>query len=585
MAGSCQECCTIVKGCHCKKLLAACLVLMGGVWLGQKIRWIRSYLHFREKAKQKRQQADDSKETLRRKLETSNETELEKRETIVAMPSGELSTALKTGKFTPLEVLQAFQYKAMEATKKNNCVTEPVVEAELWAKELEEDSTKDGLLYGIPVSIKENLNIQGYDSTMGFAKFVDKPADSDCVVVQVLKSQGAIPFMKTNVPQSLLSYSCDNTVFGRTTHPMDPSRGPGGSSGGEGALLKCDGSPIGIGTDIAGSVRIPAHMSGVCALRPTEQRISHKGLRGCLPGQRGLSGGVGIMSRDVDGVVMATKALWTDLLFQLDCNVAPLKFNDDIYNDRNKLRIGYFDDDGFFTPVPSVRRAVNLTKDALEAAGHTLIPFQPPHASEAIPHLGWKLAHADGNYTWLAFFKGEAIDRSMAIQMRTYLKSKLFRMLARPFTSERVYNTWEGHAGVRTVEELWKTQFKASAYKSEYMSEWKRHNIDVLLCPGFYLTAVSNDNCCKTQYAASSTIVCNLLNFPGGIVPVTTVTEEDDRQLAEDFPINDEWDKMAREACKDSAGLPVGVQCIALQYQDELCMRLMKEVEIAVGNL
>ncbi|XP_070563645.1 fatty-acid amide hydrolase 1-like [Ptychodera flava] len=584
MVGQCKSCLPVYKDCNCNKLFVAGVVVLGGVWIGKQICWLRKYLQMKEKAAEKRQEAEKSKEELSEKLQTEDEDELAQREAIVTKSLSELSAALKSGELTPVQVLQAFQAKAMETTKELNCVTEPILEAESLAEDLEEED-KGGLLYGIPVSVKENVNIKGYDSTMGFAKFIDMPAESDSVVVQVLRQQGAIPFVKTNVPQSLLSYSCSNTVYGKTTHPTDPSRAPGGSSGGEGALLKRNGSPLGIGTDIAGSVRIPAQMSGVCALRPSEQRISNKGIKGCAPGQRGLSGGIGIMSRDVEGVAMAMRALWTPLMFELDCNVAPMEFNEEIYSGKKALRIGYCNDDGFFTPIPSCQRAVNLSKSALEAAGHTLIPFQPPRSADAIPNLAWKLLHGDGNRTWLNFFKGEPMDRDMAFQIRTWIKPRLFRMLMRPFVSSRIYDTVEAHAGVRSVQELWQTQAKAAAYKFEYLAEWRKLNLDVLICPAFYVTAVSNENSGRIQYAASSTVIFNLLNFPAGVVPVTNVTEGDDNELATTFPINDSWDKLARDACKDSAGLPVGVQCVALQYQDELCLRLMKEVETTVKTL
>ena len=92
-------------------------------------------------------------------------------------------------------------------------------------------------------------------------------------IFQVLKKQGAVPFVRTNVPQTMLSYECSNPLYGLTVNPHDPTRIPGGSSGGEAALVGGGGSILGMGTDIGGSVRIPAHMCGCCSIKPTGGRI------------------------------------------------------------------------------------------------------------------------------------------------------------------------------------------------------------------------------------------------------------------------------------------------------------------------
>ena len=120
--------------------------------------------------------------------------------------------------------------------------------------------------------------VEGYDSCVGYSAWVRKPAAQDSGLVRCLKDAGAIPFVKTNVPTSLLSFESYNDVWGRTTNPHNKDYSPGGSSGGESALLAAGGSIIGVGmasitqllttgTDIAGSVRIPAHFSGIYTIK------------------------------------------------------------------------------------------------------------------------------------------------------------------------------------------------------------------------------------------------------------------------------------------------------------------------------
>lgn len=108
-------------------------------------------------------------------------------------------------------------------------------------------------LLGIPISIKDQIDVQGYDSSMGFSAKISQPAEQHAAIVQVVVDSGAIPFCKTNVPQTLLSFECGNPVFGKTVSPHSKLHTAGGSSGGEAALLGSDGSPMGLGSDIGGS--------------------------------------------------------------------------------------------------------------------------------------------------------------------------------------------------------------------------------------------------------------------------------------------------------------------------------------------
>lgn len=108
------------------------------------------------------------------------------------------------------------------------------------------------------MSLKDEQSVAGYDACIGYSALVGKPMTRDSAVVRLFKDAGAIPFVKTNIPVTLLTFECANDVFGRTTNPHSKDHSPGGSSGGEGALLAYGGSRVGIGSDVAGSVRVPS---------------------------------------------------------------------------------------------------------------------------------------------------------------------------------------------------------------------------------------------------------------------------------------------------------------------------------------
>ncbi|XP_070572442.1 vitamin D3 hydroxylase-associated protein-like [Ptychodera flava] len=571
-----------------EKLAAILVVVVGGAYIGKEASNRRKkMLMLRDEALDRRQNAADMKIALAEKLHTDDPAILAKRRGIIAMSTSELSSALKAGELSAVEVLHAYQAKALDCTSQVNCVTEPIMEAEEWAEELDRTPSKNGLMYGIPVSVKESVNITGYDTNFGISKYIDKLADEDHVIVQVLKNQGAIPFMRTNLPQTMLSYSCSNPIYGETYNPYDCERCPGGSSGGEGALIGMHGSLIGIGSDIAGSVRIPAHFCGICSLKPTKGRLSDKGEPSVISGQKGLAGVNGVMSRDVDGIVLAMRALLVPEMFQLDCTVAPIPFNEKVFSNEHCLNIGYYEDDGFFTPVPACQRAVTMTVEALKKAGHKLIPFQVPSFSEtendtAGGHV-FTLLHADGNKLWFGHLEGEQVDKHIATQIAHTTVVSLKHWLKWPFMSERMKTGYHSAAGGdRKTSKLFSDYSKRNEYVSKFISAWKEAQIDVLLCPAFGITACTNDYAAKLFFLAGTTGMYNLIDFPAGTVSVTKVTREDEENLEHSFEVKDQWDQMAKEACKDSLGLPVSVQCVALPWQEEMCLKLMKEVEKSI---
>ena len=155
-----------------------------------------------------------------------------------------------------------------------------IEEATQWALDADKISVSErGPLHGLPVSFKECFQVKGYDFTAGLSKFLFQPAVDDGNPVKAMKEFGAIPFCLTNIPQTMYSYGCSNPIYGNTKNPFDDSRTSGGSSGGEGCLLAMGGSVLGIGTDVGGSVRIPATFCGSAGLRPTSTRFYQVGRR------------------------------------------------------------------------------------------------------------------------------------------------------------------------------------------------------------------------------------------------------------------------------------------------------------------
>nr|XP_020462736.1 fatty-acid amide hydrolase 1 [Monopterus albus]XP_020462737.1 fatty-acid amide hydrolase 1 [Monopterus albus] len=499
---------------------------------------------------------------------------------ILTLPLSELTKQLQGGLLTPEDVFYSYMEKTLDLQKRLNCCTGILLESFDQLKTVA--SNKEGLLYGVPVSIKDNLGYKNHDSSCGVIINLDQPAQEDCVLVKVLKRQGAIPFVKTNIPQGLLSYDCGNPIYGQTLNPHNSKKTSGGSSGGEGALIGGGGSLLGLGSDIAGSIRLPSAFCGICGFKPTAGRLSSWGLSHVYRGQKSVLASPGPMARDVDSLALCMQALLCNHMFSLDPTVPPVPFNVQVYQSSKPLRIGYLENDGYTQPSPSMARVIREVKALLEQAGHTLVPYSHLKIEYALSELTVKGLFADGITTLLQKLEGSPLDPCVRQQVLPYylpkwLKKTIAFLLKR--LSPRIAHIFNSLLGVGAVADVWKQHAAVEDYIHETIAYWRRCNIDVLLCP-VVAPAFNHLYPGKVFSPLSYTSIYNLLNFPAGVVPVSTVTAEDEEELKHYKGIyRDHWDMLFKQAVSDSKGLPMAVQCVALPWQDELCLRFMKEVE------
>ncbi|XP_032350708.1 fatty-acid amide hydrolase 1-like [Camelus ferus] len=378
-------------------------------------------------------------------------------------------------------------------------------------------------------------------------------------------------------------FGCSNPIYGQTLNPLNLKKTPGGSSGGEGALLAEGGSILGMGTDTGGSIRIPASFCGVCGLRTTGSRLSSSGVTSAVKGKKSVTTAAGPMARDVESLALCLRALLSEDMHRLDPTVPPLPFREEVYSGKRPLRIGYYESDGFTQPSPSMARAVRLTSRLLQDAGHQVIPFSVPRVDYAFIHLFTGGLYADGGATLLEKLKWDIVDPSMkglVSLLRLPDPLKCFWAWILKYIDPRTSQNLEEIRGVGTPKKLWEQHTAVEEYQQEFIAKWSSLDLDVLLVPAldpaFYIG--------YPALAASSFSyfsLFNVLNFSAGVVPVTTVTLEDEEELA--FYRGYYGDNF-QEAVRGSVGLPVGVQCVALPWEEELCLRLMKEVETLVKN-
>src|SRR5215813_13166922 len=245
-----------------------------------------------------------------------------------------------------------------------------------------------GPLNGVPISIKSSIDVAGFRCEAGTKLRAGYIASHDAPLVARLRRAGAVILGVTNSPELLMAWETDNLLYGRTNNPWDLSRTAGGSSGGEAAAIASGCSAGGVGSDGGGSIRVPAHFSGICGLKPTPGRIPATGHYPNSVGPFVLLGVVGPMARTVGDLKLLFEAMQG--LDYADTSAAPVPVEWPLRDQLRKMRIGYFEDDGRTPVTAETRAAVRMAADALKTAGFLVEQFRPEGLEEA-RHQWWKV--------------------------------------------------------------------------------------------------------------------------------------------------------------------------------------------------
>lgn len=311
---------------------------------------------------------------------------------IVHSDATALVDALRERRYTALEVVRAFCHVATVAQDLTNCLTEVFFDEALERaaeldRHMEATGEPVGPLHGLPVSIKDHILVKGRDTASGYAAWAyNTVADRDAVAVEILRKAGAVLYVKTANPQTLLSIETNNNIYGRTLNPFNRKLTPGGSSGGEGALISVHGSPLGIGTDIGGSIRVPAAHMGLYGLKGSVARMPHAGLLGSHDGMDAIIGALGPIATSARDLALFCRVMLQHRPWLLEPSLLEMPWRQDIVDGADipeKLSIAILWDDGVVAPHPPILDALKRAKEALLAAGHDVITWQPVGSQDA----------------------------------------------------------------------------------------------------------------------------------------------------------------------------------------------------------
>jgi Asp-tRNA(Asn)/Glu-tRNA(Gln) amidotransferase A subunit family amidase len=390
-----------------------------------------------------------------------------------------------------------------------------------------------GPLHGVPISIKSCIDVAGMRCEAGSRLRKGNVPSADATLVARLKAAGAILLGVTNTPELLMAWETDNALYGRTNNPWDLARTAGGSSGGESAAIAACMSAAGVGSDGGGSIRVPAHFTGICGLKPTPGRVPGTGH--FPPGEGGFSwlGTAGPMARTIGDLQMLFAIMAGEDL--ADPNSSPVSLVEIEANELKRLRVGMLVEDPVHPVTSETRAAVETAATALRDAGVVVEPFQPPLLDRV-------------HKLWI-----DAFVRMIALSSQSMVRGNEAELSS----TFRDYLEYAASLPSLSAEEILDSLAERDIVRAHFLKQIERYPIllmpvapgpafrhgEIGWLPGKH-TATFVDTFAYTQWF-------NLLGCPAAAVPVA----------------------------QSKDGLPIGVQIAGRPFKDELVLAVAKLVE------
>lgn len=427
----------------------------------------------------------------------------------------DLQKKIAKGELSALEVTKAYCHRAALAHQIVNCCLDIfIAEALERAEKLDEEFAKNGVvgpLHGIPISLKDQVDLVGRDSTLGYVSLAENPKTKNALIADQLLEAGAVFYVKTAVPSSLMASETYSNLNGYTTNALHLDFSAGGSSGGEGSLIAAGASPCGLGTDIGGSIRIPSCFHGLYALKPANGRLSYMNVSNACSGQECVVSSIGPMARSLEDVQYVFKALVNMEAWNWDPKVLAFPWRE---VPQRKFVIGMWHFCPEMRPLPPVKRTLEETKKALEKAGHEVVDIEIPMLSRAMA-AATKAYVADAGKE--AFGECSKTGESL---IKAVVECVPWDLFDAPLDA----NAW------------WDVCNEAYEVKLDFFAHWQKtanltssgKPIDAIVCPVWPVPAVPKDGPSTANY----TIPFNLFDCASTVVPVGKVDKVKDTKEA-----------------------------------------------------
>lgn len=480
------------------------------------------------------------------------------------------------GTWTAVEVTKAFCHRSAIAHQLVNCLHEIFYDAAIEsAQELDQyfaaHKKPIGPLHGLPISLKDQFHVKGVETSMGYVGWIgtfqgekgtgkEKVYESE--MVKELRNLGAVLYVKTAVPHTLMCGETTNNIIDYCWNPTNRNLSSGGSSGGEGALISLKGSPLGFGTDIGGSIRIPAAFNGLFGLRPSSGRLPYEGMANSFDGAPSILSVVGPLSSSSAGLKLAVQSILQTEPWQRDPRVHPLPWRNEqeeaakqLAQDK-KLTFAVLKHDGLCAPHPPIKRALEETVQKLESLGHKVIEWQPPSHSK-LQDICVKAWGYDG---------GADAARAFALSGEEPKPNIMFE-----------------EAPQANATDIMRNQVEKRDAEKEYMEYWNSTSqltgtgrpVDAIISPLAPFTAARPNK--YTSYSYS--VWVNVLDYSSAIVPVTKVDKNVDKDYTDFKPVSETDAKT--QATYDPEiydGAHVSLQVVCRRLEEEKVLAISEYV-------
>ncbi|HEY4961119.1 MAG TPA: amidase [Candidatus Limnocylindrales bacterium] len=457
---------------------------------------------------------------------------------VTQQSASDLLGLLRTNKISALELADEYIRQIERLNPQLNALVDFDTErVRVQARASDRPGSLKGPLAGLPMTVKSSISTAGYHCEIGSLVNRGNIPTKDATVVARLRKAGATILGTTNCPEYLMAYVTDNLLHGRTNNPWNLDYTPGGSSGGESAAIAAGMSAGGLGSDSGGSVRVPAHFTGICSLKPTPGRIPGDGHMPPCIGPFSFLGAIGPMARTIDDVALLFHALAGQ--DPSDPVSPPIALRSPSLDEIKRLPIGYFEDDGLTPVTPETRQAVRDAAQALRAQGFDVRPFRPNGLEQA-------------RKLWETFFvRCGAMFEEPLVRGHEDQLSPVFRdFLARAHA-----------AGPLTADELLNAWAESDIIRGKLLSQMQEFLL--LLCPVCAVPAFKHEERSWTidgqtvEYldAMRYSQWFNLLATPAAVVPVGRSPE----------------------------GLPIGVQIVGRPFEDEIVLKVASVIDHEFG--
>jgi amidase len=445
-----------------------------------------------------------------------------------------IARAIREKQVSSQEIVRACIERVQAVNPRLNAVVQLPAEAALAAAHEADQALAraevKGPLHGVPFTLKDAIETAGVISTGGTLGRAAYVPSEDATVVKRLRAAGGILLGKTNCPELGWAWESDNLIYGRTNNPFNLALSPGGSSGGESAIIAAGGSPLGFGSDAGGSVRFPAHCTGIASLKPTSGRVPRTGH---FPGPGGTLDSlwqIGPLARFVEDLILVLPIVagvdWRDAA------IVPVPLRDPCAVEIRTLRVAFHTDNGIVRATPETAQATTKAAQALSAAGARVDEIRPPGIDETYD-IYLKLFSADG---------GAGLEGLL----RAAGTTRVHPLMQRVLEIQRVH--------ALSVEEFVSLVGRWDAFRSAMLAFMERY--DAVLSPVCAFPGMVHGSTYDILEAFSYTMTYNLTGWPAAVIRAGTSPE----------------------------GLPIGVQVAARPWREDIALAVAQFLESGLGG-